>query len=88
MLSGAEIPGDANKGNELDDGTESLPRITRLNRGLYELVFYILGIALLLLIIGWVLLAATGKTVPDGIPVVIATIVGALVGAIATDKSK
>lgn len=86
-LPRAEIPGGANQGARLDQGPESLPRITRLNRGLYALVFYILGIALLLLILGWVLLTAIGKPVPDGIPVVIATIVGALVGVIATDKA-
>jgi hypothetical protein len=86
-LPRAEIPGGANQGARQDQGTESLPRITRLNRGLYALVFYILGVALLLLILGWVLLTAIGKPVPDGIPVVIATIVGALVGVIATDKA-
>jgi hypothetical protein len=87
-MSRAEIPGDLNSGTRLDQGMESLPRITRLNRGLYALVFYILGLALLLLILGWVLLTAIGKPVPDGIPVVIATIVGALVGVIASDKDK
>lgn len=86
MLSSAEIPPGSNRGSS--QGTESLPQVTRLNRGLYALTFYILGIALLLLILGWVLLTAIGKTVPDGIPVVIATIVGALVGVVTSDRSK
>ena len=80
-LSGAEIPGSQGGGNE------ALPTITRLNRGLYTLVFYILGTALLLLIVGWILITAIGKTVPDGLPVVIATIVGALVGVVSTGKT-
>jgi uncharacterized membrane-anchored protein len=80
-LSGAEIPGSRQGGNE------ALPTITKLNRGLYTLVFYILGIALILLILGWIVLTAMGKTIPDSLPVVIATIVGALVGAVAAEKA-
>jgi hypothetical protein len=80
-LSGAEIPGSRESGNE------ALPTITKLNRGLYALIFYILGIALILLILGWIILTATGKAVPDSLPVVIATIVGALVGAVSTGKA-
>ena len=79
-LSDAEVP------QPRDGGNEALPTITKLNRGLYTLVFYILGIALLLLILGWILLTAIGKTVPDGLPIVIGTIVGALVGVISSDK--
>jgi hypothetical protein len=56
-----------------------------MNRGLYALVFYILGAGLLILVLGWILLAALDKTVPDGMPVVIATIVGALTGVIAVE---
>jgi hypothetical protein len=82
-LPSAEVPGNRN-----ERGNEALPPITKLNRGLYELIFYILGIALLLLILGWILLAVTNKSVPDGVPVVIATIVGALVGAISSDKAR
>lgn len=80
-LSGAEIPSSREAGNE------ALPEITKLNRGLYQLVFYILGVALTLLILGWIVLTAIGKTVPEGLPVVIATIVGALVGAVSTSKA-
>jgi hypothetical protein len=81
-LSAAEVPGSREGGNE------ALPTITRLNRNLYLLVFYILGIALILLIAGWIILTAIGKTVPDGLPVVIATIVGALVGVVSASKSQ
>jgi hypothetical protein len=77
-LAGAEIPDPG------DGGNESLPVITKLNRGLYMVVLYILGTALILLILGWIIITAVGKQVPDGMPVVIATIVGALVGVIAT----
>lgn len=85
-MSRAEIPSSGQAEQASQRGNEALPRITRLNRGLYSLVFYILGIALLLLILGWTLLAALGKTIPDGIPVVIGTIVGALTGVIAADS--
>ena len=85
-LSRAEIPGSGQSEHASEHGTEALPRITRLNRGLYALVFYILGTGLLLLIVGWVLLAALGKTIPEGMPIVIATIVGALTGVIAADS--
>ena len=82
-LSHAEIP----QGQQQGAGNEALPRITKLNRGLYALVFYILGLALLLLILGWIVLTAMDKTVPDGIPVVIATIVGALTGITAVEST-
>jgi len=85
-LSDAEIPATARTDSPSQRGTEALPRITRLNRGLYVLVFYTLGVALLLLILGWILLAAIGKTVPDGLPVLAATIVGALTGVIAAES--
>ena len=81
-LSAAEVPGSREGGNE------ALPTITRLNRNLYLLVFYILGIALILLIVGWIILTAIGKAVPDGLPVVIATIVGALVGVVSASKNQ
>jgi len=81
-LSAAEVPGSPEGGNE------ALPQITKLNRNLYMLVFYILGTALILLIVGWIILTAIGKTVPDGLPVVIATIVGALVGVVSANKNQ
>lgn len=85
-LAGAEIPGTPNPSQQ-DGGNESLPTITKLNRGLYQLVIYILGVALILLIIGWIIITAVGKSVPEGLPVVIATIVGALVGVLSTGKT-
>jgi hypothetical protein len=85
-LAGAEIPGSDGPPKE-HGGNEALPAITKLNRSLYLLVLYILGIALVLLIIGWIVITAVGKTVPEGLPVVIATIVGALVGVIASEKA-
>lgn len=81
-LANAEIPGAEEGGNE------SLPKVTKQNRGLYMTVLVILGIALAMLIIGWIVLAAVGKPVPDTLPVVIATIVGALVAAISTGKTE
>ena len=74
-LSSAEIPG---RGG----GPEALPEVTRLNRGIYVLIFWILGVALILLILGWIGLSFLEKPVPDGVPVVTGTIVGALVGAV------
>jgi hypothetical protein len=85
-LAGAEIPGVPESPGQ-DGGNEALPVITTLNRGLYQLVIYILGVALILLILGWVIITAVGKAVPEGLPVVIATIVGALVGALSTGKT-
>jgi hypothetical protein len=85
-LPDAEIPP---PGGALDEegGNEALPRVTRLNRGLYMLVFYILGAALLLLIVGWIVTTALGKSVPEGLPVIIATIVGAFVGVISSERA-
>jgi len=56
-------------------------------RGLYYLVFWILGIALIGCIGGWIAIVAMGKTVPEGLPVVVATIVGGLVGVITPASS-
>jgi len=84
-LAGAEIPG-SQEPRGRNGGNESLPRITKLNRSLYQLVLWILGIALILLILGWVIITLVGKSVPEGIPVVIATIVGALVGVLSTGR--
>jgi hypothetical protein len=78
-LPDAEIPG-------AHGGPEGLPTVTRLNRRLYELAFWFLGITLLVLVAGWIWLSLGDRPVPDGIPVVIATIVGGLVGVISTNK--
>ena len=84
-LADAEIP-DAPDSSRQDTGRESLPAVTKLNRGLYQTVILILGMALILLILGWVVITAVGKAVPEGLPVVIATIVGAFVGVLSRDK--
>jgi hypothetical protein len=84
-LAGAEIPGPPQPPERKGDN-ESLPAITKLNRGLYQTVIYFLGIALLLLILGWVVITAVGKAVPDGLPVVIATIIGAFVGVLSVGR--
>lgn len=85
-LPRAEIPSASQPERGQRSGREALPKITRMNRGLYALAFYILGVALLLLILGWVILATMGRPVPEGLPVVIATIVGALTGVIAAEN--
>jgi hypothetical protein len=67
---------------------ELLPEdVTPVTRSLYYLVFWILGIALIVCIGGWITLGAMGKTVPEGLPVVVATIVGGLVGVITPSSS-
>ena len=85
-LSRAEGPGAHEKSSDSNIGAAALPRVTRLNRGLYAAVLYVLGAALLLLIVGWIVLAALGRMIPENLPVVIATIVGALAGVIASDR--
>lgn len=85
-LANAEIPG-AGEPPEQRGGNEALPTITKVNRPVYQLVLGILGAALILLIIGWVVITAVGQPVPEGLPVVIATIVGALVGAVSSEKA-
>lgn len=85
-LADAEIPPSGGAPHE-EGGNEALPRVTKLNRGLYTLVLYILGAALLLLIVGWIVTTALGKPVPEGLPVIIATIVGALVGVISSERA-
>jgi hypothetical protein len=85
-LADAEVPA-APESPGHHGGNEVLPAITKLNRGLYQRVIYILGVALMLLILGWVIITAMGKAVPEGLPVIIATIVGALVGVLSTGKT-
>jgi uncharacterized membrane protein required for colicin V production len=80
-LSGTEIPGSGESGNE------ALSTIAKLNRGIYTLIFYMLGVALILLILGRITLAAIGKAVPESRLVIIATIIGWLVGAVSTKQS-
>lgn len=66
---------------------ESLGPVTKLNRHLYLVVICILGTVLLIGVLGWLILAARGETMPDGLGVILGTVAGALVGLV-SDKSK
>ena len=63
-----------------------MPEVTKENRGLYKLVFWFLGVALLGSIAGWIVMVLAGKTVPEAFPVMIGTIIGGLVGVIAPNR--
>ena len=79
----AEIPTEDRKGRE------SLPDITPENRGLYLLLLWFLGLALIGGTAGWIAMVLLDKTVPEGLPLLIATIVGGFVGAISrSEKAK
>lgn len=79
-LEDAEIP-DSQLGNE------SLGPLTRLNRGLYYAVIMVLGAVLVIGVLGWLLLAANDRSMPDGLGVILGTVAGALV-ALVSDKSE
>jgi hypothetical protein len=68
-------------------GPESLGPVTRQNRRLYFAVIVVLGAVLLIGVVGWLLLAAGGKPMPDGLGVILGTVAGALI-ALVTDDSK
>jgi uncharacterized membrane protein YeaQ/YmgE (transglycosylase-associated protein family) len=51
------------------------------------LVLCLLGVAMLGSLGGWIAMVLMDKTVPDGFPVVIGTVIGGLVGIAATDRS-
>ncbi|MEN4478757.1 hypothetical protein [Mycolicibacterium cosmeticum] len=67
-------------------GAEALPPANRTNRRLYLAVIIALGSVLVIGVLGWLGLAATGKTMPDGLGVILGTVAGGLVGLI-SDKS-
>ncbi|WP_238430043.1 hypothetical protein [Frankia nepalensis] len=50
-------------------------------------VLYLLGVAMLASIGGWIAMVLMDKEVPDGFPVVIGTVIGGLVGIAASDRS-
>jgi len=79
-LEDAEIP-------EPRLGAESLGPVTRQNRRLYFAVIAVLGAVLVIGVVGWLLLAAYGKPMPDGLGVILGTVAGALV-ALVTDPAK
>jgi hypothetical protein len=80
-LAGAEVP----RGE--GGGREGMPTVDKQNRGLYKLVLWFLGIALLVSIGGWIAMVIANKNVPEALPVMIATIVGGFVGVISSDKT-
>ena len=83
-LADAEIP-DSQLGKDGRD--ESLGPVTRLNRRLYFAVITILGMVLIIGVLGWLLLAANNKLMPDGLGVILGTVAGALV-ALISNQSK
>jgi hypothetical protein len=50
-------------------------------------VLCLLGVAMLVSIGGWIAMVLMDKSVPDGFPVVIGTVIGGLVGIAASDRS-
>jgi hypothetical protein len=68
-------------------GAEVLPPPNRTNRRLYMAVIVILGLVLMIGVVGWLLLAATGRTMPEGLGVILGTVAGGLVGLI-SDNSR
>jgi hypothetical protein len=66
---------------------EALPPPNRTNRRLYMAVIVILGLVLMIGVVGWLLLAAAGKTMPEGLGVILGTVAGGLVGLI-SDNSR
>lgn len=66
---------------------EALPPPNRTNRRLYMAVIVILGLVLIIGVVGWLVLAATGKTMPEGLDVILGTAAGGLVGLISNNSS-
>ena len=65
---------------------ESLGPVTPLNRRVYLAVIAILGVVLIVGVLGWLLLAANGKSMPDGLGVILGTVAGALVALISNNS--
>lgn len=85
-LENAEIPEQV-VGNQVVGNKESLGPVTRLNRQLYLVVIAVLGAALIIGVVGWLILAGKGLPMPDGLGVILGTVSGALV-ALVSDQSK
>lgn len=66
---------------------ESLGPVTQLNRRLYLSLIIILGAALIIGVVGWLLLALNGRAMPDGLGVILGTVAGGLV-ALVSDKAR
>ena len=69
-------------------GAESLGTPSKLNRRLYFAVIVVLGGVLLIGVLGWLLLAANDKTLPDGLGVILGTVAGALVALISDNAGR
>jgi hypothetical protein len=74
-------------GTRESSARESLKDVTRVNRPVYVAVVVILGVTLLIGVGGWLALTFTGRTMPDGLGVVIGTVAGGLVGLISGKDS-
>ena len=69
-----------------DGRPESLGPVSKLNRSLYLTVIIVLGLVLLIGVVGWLILAAQGRQLPEGLGVILGTVAGGLV-ALISDKS-
>jgi len=84
-LADAEIPDSQVRQNQVGQD-ESLGPMTPLNRRVYLVVITILGLVLIIGVVGWLLLAASGKSMPDGLGVILGTVAGALVAPISSNS--
>ena len=91
-LADAEVP-DSQLGQERQAGQErqrgqeeSLGPVNTINRRVYLAVIAILGLVLIIGVLGWLLLAADGKPMPDGLGVILGTVAGALVALISNNS--
>jgi hypothetical protein len=66
---------------------ESLGPVTSVSRRLYFALIVILGVVLIVGVVGWLLLALTGRAMPDGLGVILGTVAGGLV-ALISDKTR
>jgi zinc transporter ZupT len=67
---------------------ESLGPVTRTNRPLYLVVIIVLGGVLVIGVVGWLILTANGKTMPEGLAVILGTVAGALVGLVSEQSTR
>jgi heme A synthase len=85
-LADAEIPDSQLERDRQTGQEESLGPVTPLNRRVYLAVIAILGFVLIIGVLGWLLLAADGKSMPDGLGVILGTVAGALVALISSNS--
>ncbi|MGH3177204.1 MAG: hypothetical protein ACRDPF_25450 [Streptosporangiaceae bacterium] len=84
-LADAEIPDHQVQQKQVGQD-ESLGPVTPLNRRVYLAVITILGVVLIVGVLGWLLLAANNKSMPDGLGVILGTVAGALVALISSNS--